>query len=165
MAYLDIFRVKMETEAEWCTNAELDVEASYCPIIDPAADEAPSLRLQILGPGRDKDHLSRFQASEDRNRASTKVNGLEIAELIIKIKEKVSLDAQQLQKQVEKLIHRNDVMIMWSELLAFLENEKDRSDVVNDSKFYGIGVKHLQDGDTHFLYLVLADQIIIISIW
>jgi hypothetical protein len=42
-------------------------------------------------------------------------------------------------------------MITWSEFLAFLENEGDRREVVNDAQLYGIGVKRLQEGDTHFL--------------
>jgi hypothetical protein len=80
-----------------------------------------------------KNLFPEFKPRRTENRASTKVNGLEIAELKKKIKEKVNLDAQQLQRLIDKLDHRNDAMITWSEFLAFLENEGDRREVVNDA--------------------------------
>ena len=48
---------------------------------------------------------------------------------------------------MDKLDHRNDEKITWSEFLTFLENEGMRREIVNDAQLYGMGVKRFQDGE------------------
>lgn len=92
-----------------------------------------------------------FKPKRSSTRASTKVQGVPVIELKRKLKEKINLDGQGLQKLIDKLDHRNDEKITWSEFLTFLENEGQRREVVNDAQLYGIGVKRLQEGETYFL--------------
>lgn len=92
-----------------------------------------------------------FRSKRATNRSSQKVDGLPVGELRKKLKEKIQLEGKALQKLIDKLDHRNDDKITWSEFLTFLENEGVRREVVNDAQLYGIGVKRLKEGDTVFL--------------
>lgn len=92
-----------------------------------------------------------FKPKRAVTRASVKVNGLPIQELKKKMKEKIQLQGKQLQKLIDKLDHRNDDKITWSEFLTFLENEGIRREEVNDAQLYGIGVKRLSEGETYFI--------------
>ncbi len=92
-----------------------------------------------------------FRAKRSSTRASNKVSGMAVIELKRKLKEKISLDPSNLEKLIDKLDHRNQEKITWSEFLTFLENEGQRREVVNDAQLYGIGVKRLLEGDTYFL--------------
>jgi hypothetical protein len=67
------------------------------------------------------------------------------------MKAKIYLQGKQLQKLIDKLDHRNDDKITWSEFLTFLENEGIRREEVNDAQLYGIGVKMLSEGETYFI--------------
>jgi Ca2+-binding EF-hand superfamily protein len=74
-----------------------------------------------------------FKPKRQSSRASTKVQGVPVIELKRKLKEKINLDGQGLQRLIDKLDHRNDEKITWSEFLTFLENEGQRREVVNDA--------------------------------
>ena len=49
---------------------------------------------------------------------------------------------------IDKLDHRNEERITWSEFLTYLENEGARREVVNDAQLYGMGIKRLSEGET-----------------
>ena len=89
-----------------------------------------------------------FRPKRDATRASNKVTGLPLPDLKRKLKEKIQLEGKQLQKLIDKLDHRNEERITWSEFLTYLENEGARREIVNDAQLYGMGIKRLSEGET-----------------
>ena len=93
-----------------------------------------------------KEEFPEFQKkkTESGQQRGQKNMGLTIQKLKQLLREKIKVTDEQMEVIISKFDHKSESKITWTEFLAFLSNEGQRREIVNDAQLYGFGVKRIE---------------------